>query len=196
MHYSLRSKFALLIFLVSLAAFLFIAVWGYGIIYSETRNTMINALYRDANYLATSYRVNSGMISQGSLESMAYSTGASIWIIDMEGTVETNSGTGDVPARIPAFSAAEGTDGYYMVGDFYGSFPDTMVSVYAPLNMDLETHGYVILHYPDRQLRVETDNRLRIAYISAACLMIALTVFAVLLEFNVVRPIRQVRTSL
>ena len=196
MHFSLRSKFALLIFLVSLTAFLFIVLWGYTILYSETRNKMINTLYKDANYLAASYRVNSGMISQASLESMAYGTGSSIWIIDMEGNVETNSGTGDVPARISEFSAAEGTEGYYMVGDFYGSFPDTVVSVYAPLNMDLETKGYVILHYPDSQLRIETDNRLRIAYIAAACLMISLIIFAILLDLTVVRPIRQVRSSL
>ena len=196
MHYSLRSKFALLIFLVALSAFLFVALWGYGIIYSETRNTMINTLYKDANYLAASYRVNSGMISRGSLESMAYSSGASIWIIDMDGNLETNSGTGIVPARVPDFSAADGKDGYYMTGDFFGNFTETMISVYAPLNRDLETYGYVILHYPDRQLRIETDNRLRIAYIAAACLVISLIIFAILLELTVVRPIRQVRLSL
>ena len=196
MHFSLRSKFALLIFLVSLAAFLFLSLWGYTILYHETRNKMINALYKDANYLATSYRVNSGIISQGSLESMAYATGSSIWIIDMEGKVETYSGADNVPSGIPEFSAAEGMESYYMVGNFYGNFPDPVVSVYAPLNMDLETNGYVILHYPDSQLRIETDNRLRVAYISAACLMISLIIFAVLLEFTVVRPIRQVRTSL
>ncbi len=196
MHYSLRSKFALLIFLVSLASFLFIAVWGAGVFYSETRNTMINSLYRDANYLAASYRVNSGIISQGSLESMAYSTGASIWIIDMDGSLEANSGTDTVPSRVPDFSAADGTYGYYMVGDFFGNFDETMISVYAPLNRDLETYGYVILHYPDRLLRIETDNRLRTAYIAAACLMIGLIIFAILLELTVVRPIRQVRLSL
>ena len=196
MHFSLRSKFALLIFLVSLTAFLFISLWGYNILYSETRNKMINALYKDANYLATSYRVNSGIISQGSLESMAYGTGSSIWIIDIEGSVETYSGADNVPAKVSEFSAAAGTEGYYMVGNFYGNFPDTVISVYAPLNMDLETNGYVILHYPDSQIRIETDNRLRITYISAACLIISLIIFAILLDLTVVRPIRQVHTSL
>ena len=196
MRFSLRSKFALIIVLICLAGFLLISLWGYSTIYNETRNTMINVLYKDANYMAASYRVNSGMLTQSSLESMAYGTGTSIWVIDMDGRLEAYSGAGSPPERVSAFSAADGTDGYYMVGNFFGSFPETMISVYAPLTIDLDTRGYVILHYPDSSIRKETDTRLGIAYLAEGALLIALLIFAMILDITVVRPIREVRTSL
>ena len=196
MRFSLRTKIAAIIFVISLAFFLLISLWGYRIIYNQTRNTMINSLYRDANYLATSYRINSGLISQGSLESMAYSSGTSIWIVDTEGNVEAYSGSETVPQRVASFSAAEGTGGYYMVGNFYGTFPETMITVYAPLSLDLAPQGYVILHYPDSRIRTETDGRLRIAYISAGGLVFLLCLFGIILDLAVIRPVRQVRKSL
>ena len=159
MKISLRVKFVLSYIAIALAGFCFVYFFSARFVARQAQNNILSTLYKDANYLAAAYQVNTGSVNQGQIEAMAYASGSDIWLLDLEGNVVASSGTSATPDAVPAFSPTAGTSGYYMIGDFYGCFEEEQLSVYYPLTQGVRTNGYVVLHYPTASIRIDADNR-------------------------------------
>ncbi len=195
MKMPLRLKFTIAFFTIALLGYFFVYFFSARVVARQAQNQVLDALYRDANYLAAAYRVNTGSVNQGQLEAMAYASGSDIWLLDLEGNVAASSGTSDTPEAVPSFNPTEGTASYYMIGDFYGCFEEEHLSVYYPLTQGVITNGYVILHYPMQTIRFDADNRLLAAYIIYGALMLFLLLFFIFLELIVTQRIKKVRTA-
>ena len=195
MKFPLRLKFVLGYLLIAVLGFSFIFFFSARFSARQAQRSVLSTLYRDANYLAVAYKVNTGSVNQGQIEAMAYASGSDIWLLDLQGRVAASSGNANAPERVEGFNPTEGTASYYMTGDFYGCFPDEVLSVYYPLTQGVITNGYVVLHYPMQTIRVDADRRLTTAYVIYGGLMGLLLLFIIFLEFTVVRRIQKVRQA-
>ena len=194
MKMPLRLKFALAFILIALLGFSFVYFFSARITSRQAQNNVLSTLYKDANYLAAAYKVNTGSVNQGQIEAMAYASGSDIWLLDLQGNVAASSGTG-APERIDGFNPTESAGSYYMIGDFYGCFTEDVLSVYYPLTQGVITNGYVVLHYPMNTIRVDADRRLTAAYIVYGVMMGLLLLFFVFLELSVIGRIRKVQQA-
>lgn len=195
MKISLRFKIAAAYLLILLAGFLSLATWGGSLIRKNAENDAVNSLYKEANYLAASYQVNTGAVNQRELEALAFSSGADIWILDLDGKLLASTGSSAVPEAVTAFDPTDGSEGYYMRGDFYGSFPRETLSVYAPLSKHVVAEGYAVLHYPYSAVEKAADRQSVVAYITYSFMLVFLFFFTMYIEFALVRPIRRVRRA-
>ena len=195
MRFPLRAKMAVIYIALAAIGFLLLATLGSRLITRSTEDSKISELYKDANYLAAAYRVNTGAVDQGSLESMAYASGTTIWFLGEGGTLEAHTGEGAAPEAVPAFDPLSGVGNYYMEGDFYGSFSENMLSVYAPLTSGIRTRGYVIVHYPLEEVEAEANIEMTLAFAVYGIMMFLMLVAFILIDFFAVRPIRKVQKA-
>ena len=195
MRLKLRGKLIITFVVIAIAGYLILSLWGTPLIRKQAENTVVNALFKDAGYLAASYKVNTGSINRGQLESMAYASGSDIWVMAISGKIEAYSGTLVPPETIQDFKPAEGTNGYYMKGDFYGFFDEDMLTVYLPLTQSIRTQGYVLLHYPLSAISKTADSNILIAYVAFGGCLIILILFIVLLDFLLVQRLHKVQTA-
>ena len=195
MRFSLRLKVFLAAFIMILGGFLFLWIWGNELIFKNRLSEKINALYKDANYISLSYRVNEGSIQQTLLESIAYTTDSDIWILNTHGGLEAHSGTGDTPAETLPFNPAGAEKGYYFIGDFYGSRSTETLSVFVPLSLSVIPQGYAVIHYPTASIQRAADQDLIMAYIIFGVMAALLILLAVLVDLIVIRPTRKIRAA-
>lgn len=191
MRIPLRLKFILIFLIIATLGFAFIAVCGSPLLYARTLRSTASDLYRDANYLSAAYRVNEGQIPQSTLEAVAYTSGADIWVMDLQGNVIACTGTAEAPEKIDGFDLLSDSEGYYRVGSFFGAFREPVASVYAPLTLSISPDGYVVFHYPDAVIRKTADTRLIIAYLTYLLMMALIILLMITLGFIVIRPTKQ-----
>jgi len=193
MRFSLRAKIWCVYILIILIGFSLIATLGFEISKKQYLKDELHQLYKDANYLAASYKVNEGNISQSTLESMAYASSSEIWIMDMEGNIKLHSGNNDPPERILHFNASSGDGTYYRIGSFYDSFQEETLSVYVPLAQGIVPEGYVIIHFPLSEIEQMADSSLRLSYLALGVFAVLFLLFMILLHFILYLPITKER---
>lgn len=96
------------------------------------------------------------------LDALAIGQKLRIWLLDVHGEILLDTDapkvTPDSPVSIPNFDPSAWGNTYYQVGDFYGYFSQQMLSVLAPITADMQIKGYLVLHYPMRQLYQERSG--------------------------------------
>ena len=195
MRFPLRLKLALIYLVIAGAGFLLLGTVGTRLMLKSSEDQMISALYRDANYLAASYRVNTGSVNQGALEAMAYASGSVIWILSDNGEVEAYTGKTAPPESVPDFDPRSGVGNYYMEGDFYGCFKEDMLSVYAPLTFGVRTRGYVVFHYPMSLVRQDGDRKAGFSWVTYIVMLLLLLAAFILFDIFFIRPLRKVQQA-
>ena len=195
MRFPLRLQFFLIALLLGVVGFAALAWGGSRLVYEKTENETVRRLYRDANYLALSYKVNEGNINQSQMESVAYVTGSDIWIIGTDGTILQHSGTEEPEGLKKRFNPASGKGAYYMTGDFFGAFREEMLSVYAPLTMNITAEAYVVIHYPVSGIRSEADRQLGAAYIVFCGMLLLMALGFLMVDILMVRPLKKVQKA-
>jgi len=195
MRFSLRWKLVLCFILVAGLGFAFISTWVTSSTQKIIKNSTLESLYAEAHYLANSYRFNTGSVNQGELEALAYSSDTVIWILDVDGNVLAHSGKEAPPAKIDGFIAASGPSGYYLTGTFGDYFSEEMLTVYAPLTMEIRTMGYVLLHYPTSAISKAADSRLLMVYTGYAFMMVLIFLLFLYLDTALIRPVKNLRKA-
>ena len=195
MRLSLRTTLTLGYITILVLGFLLLATLGVSFSKAQHLSATLNRLYKDANYIAGSFRVNNGTISQQFLEEVAYLSESEVWVMDQSGKITANSGGPSPILYLQAFDPAAGQGGYYMIGNFYGAFTDTRITVYMPLAISILPRGYVLLHYPMAAVDKAADQALLLAYITFGATMLIVLAVTLLIDFLWVRPIKKVRAA-
>ena len=189
MNLRLRTKLLITYLLIAVIGYALIYFVGNRIVLRQQTNSVIRQLYRDANYLANSYRFNTGSVNQGELEAMAYAGNMEIWILSLDGNVLTNTGSSDLSGLTVKFLPMDGIEGHYMIGDFYGLFDEQMISVYAPLTMDVAARGYCLLHYSMAAVVQEADRIMVAVFITYGSLLLLLLLLLIFFEIHFTHPV-------
>ena len=191
MKFPVRAKLILCFLLFTAVGVGALALFGGVFLRQQYLTARVRRLYKDANYISESYKVNGGSLQQNLLESMAYVSESEIWILSTDGTVTAWSGNEAHPEKVPGFDPAAGINGYYMTGDFYQTLKNDSISVYKPLSTAIQPQGYVVLHSPMSGILESADEALRFSYIILAVLLAAAVLLLVLLDFILVRPLKK-----
>lgn len=199
MKLSLRSKFFLCYLCIAVLAIIFIAVFARKMVYDNQLGILETKLYDEATLLASQYRsdFNSGAdaLMERSSELGAVTTllDCTVWFIDGQGNVVYPQSSSGVCVEDFDPTSADSHHGF--VGDFYGCFDESYVSVYAPMVNGFSTSGYVIIHCPVSSLDETVSDTLNTLYLTAAIMFALSLLLLILVHFSVLRPIRQITTA-
>lgn len=122
--------------------------------------------------------------------------GCQIWILGKNGEILINSRKPTADAnhyeKIPDFNAVDFGNQYSLVGDFYGYFPSSQLSVYAPITRNYQIAGYVVLHMPINDINETTYGLLNISYVTFGILSGIVFLILFLIALLIVHPLRRI----
>ena len=197
MKKSLFFKFILGYLLFGLLSFLVIALFSSQLLYRYQLRQSAGTLYDEAMLMADTY---SG--SFNSREDMEQSVApqlrivsrflsADIWIMDRNGQVLFDSAGRFSGRTIGDFSPAD-SSAPYTVGNFYGTFPQEMLSVTAPVNQGYRTAGYLLIHMPVQQVTAQADSILNIVYLTGAIMFVLSLLLLLIFRTAVYLPLKKI----
>ena len=177
MRRSLYAKFWLTYALFALLGFFVISTLISQLTLAKRTELKADDLYREANYISSNFvRSYYSGRSSSSLEpihtqfqALDVYLNASIWLLDNNGRILVNSKENlnlEEPDIIEEFDPADMKGSYYVIGDFYGYFPEKTLSVVAPVTYNFKNNGYVVLHTSYSLLERERDQMLNLTYIA------------------------------
>lgn len=161
----------------------------------KAQSTEATRLYKEAlaitaNYAQDYYR---NRVTQEELETQmrvlsAYMEG-DIWIVDRKGIVLIGNDENEEPYEIPGFRISDFGTKYYRVGDFYGTFEEEMLTVFAPVTVDYQVRGYVMIHKSISRIYQNADHFLNMSYMALVTLLLFGIVFLVMYLLHTYRRI-------
>lgn len=151
----------------------------------KAQSTEATRLYKEAlaitsNYAEDYYR---NRLTQEELEAqmrvLSVYTEGEIWIIDRKGIVLIGNEEDGEPYEILDFRISDFGTKYYCVGNFYGSFDEQMLTVFAPITVDYQVRGYVMIHKSIREIYQDADHFLNMSYMALITLLLFSIAFLV-----------------
>ncbi len=199
---TLYLKFILAYLAFGLISFVLITTLFARLTFNHLIKDKAAALYKEATLISTRYadsfydNVLEADDVEDQLEAIDTFTQSEIWIINPDGELLYNSGDTSVDKKntmvIEHFNPTDTGSSYYMVGNFYDSFENDVLSVFSPINSNFRIRGYVVMHYGIDEIRETRDSLLNIYYMALG-IMFVLSLF-VLGVFTVVvyRPLKKI----
>ena len=147
----------------------------------ETTRLYKEALSITANYAGDYYR---NRLTQEELEAqmrvLSTYTDGEIWIVDRKGIVLMGKEESGEPYEIPDFRISDFGTKYYSIGNFYNCFDEQMLTVFAPITVDYQVRGYVMIHKSIRSIYQGADHFLNMSYMALIALLLFSLVFLVM----------------
>lgn len=199
MTHSLYTKFILGYLLFGLLGFILIATFSSQLTYRYLVGEKATALYDEANLLADAY----SDIYQGKnidlstanpqLEAVATFLRAQVFVLDRTGAVVAEtSPASHVGSSIEGFDPTAAGNHSYVIGDFFGTFDENMLSVIAPITGNFNTYGYVAIHMPIRLAEQGKNQFLNIVYVTAAFIFLLSLIILLVFTKTVYFPLKKI----
>ena len=204
MKKSLYLKFCLAYLIFGIFGFIIIAVFVSNLTMEHLRREKADSLYREATLIANTYASDlyNNTISldtvKKQLDALDTYLSARIWIINPSGRMILDSSK---PVNInneiivETFDPTITVGSYYTVGDFFHSFEEEMLSVFAPITSAYEVKGYVVIHSSVVELKQSNENLLKICYITFLILFLLSGIILIFFTEVVYKPLRKITTA-
>ena len=192
---SLYLKFLLGYLLFGVAGFLAVSTLSARLTESYLIKSRARTLYDEANLIAAAYSgVYDGKAlplqsAYPQLEAVSTYLRAEIWIMDKNGAIVIASAHSWDGRTIPDFDPTATGNRSYTVGSYFGSFPETVLSVSAPITGNYRTYGYVVIHLRMNYVREDAMQILNLVYISYGIVFLLSLTFLFIFHFAVYRPL-------
>ena len=160
-----------------------------------------DALYREATLIANTYASDLYNTEttldavQAQLEALDLYLNVVIWIINPSGRMVLDS---SAPVDVENEIVIENFDptitqgSYYTIGDFFNTFEEDTLSVFAPITSDFKVKGYVIIHSTVRDIQSAADSLLNISYIMLLILFLLSLIILIFFTEIVYMPLRKI----
>lgn len=201
MTHSLYYKFILGYLLFGLLGFATIATVSSNITYDLLVEQKSEALYDEAAMIAD----NCSKVYQGKmldlntaypqLEAVATFFKADIWILDAVGTITADSSRKLTGSTIENFDPTAQGNRLYTTGNYYGMFPQEVLSVSAPITGNMNTYGYILIHLPISLIQAEQNEFLNIVYITSAVLFVLSLIILLIFTKSVYFPLKKITAA-
>ena len=180
-----------------IAGFLIVASLVEWMFQQKAQSVEATSLYKEAlaitgNYALDYYR---NRLTQEELETQlqvlsAY-TDSEIWVVDRKGIVLIGfDGEADDEKReIKDFRISDFGTRYYMMGTFYGCFEQPVLTVFAPITVDYQVRGYVMIHKQIEQIYRDADHFLNLSYVALITLLVVGIAFMMIYLWHTYRRI-------
>ena len=183
------------ILLYAVLGFLLVASLVEWTFQQKAQSTEATRLYKEAlaitsNYAEDYYR---NRMTQDELEMQMHVlssyTEGEIWIVDRKGIVLIGNEKNGENDEIPGFRISDFGTKYYCVGNFYGCFGETMLTVFAPITVDYQVRGYVMIHKEMQQIYRDADHFLNMSYMVLIVLLLFSIAFLIMYLWHTYRRI-------
>ena len=192
-------------FIVAYLVFAVLSLLTINTVTSEmVRDAMIRSkaaeLYKEATAISNTYSKNlanknfSGFDFRNQLNTVDTMTSTTIWILSTNGTVLFDSGSpsGQVTFNSEPFDPANMTQGYYTVGDFYGSFQEPMISALSPVTSNFRRQAYIVVHSPLKNVEERLYGIRRIAYLTFGVVFLLSLIILIFFTTIIYLPMRKI----
>lgn len=201
MRKTLYLKFILAYIIFGLFGFVVVATFVSNMTMDHLKKEKADTLYKEATLIANTYATDlynnetSLEAVKAQLDALDTYLNATIWIINPSGRMILDSSAPvDVENEIVVenFDPTVTAGSYYTVGDFFDSFDETMLSVFAPITSNFKVKGYVVIHTSMSSIQEETDSLLNISYIMLVILFLLSLIILIFFTEIVYIPLRKI----
>ncbi len=205
MKRTLYVKFLLAYLLFGIFGFVVVATFVYGMTYDRLRRDKADSMYQMATQIANTYAADlynsetSLEAVYGELSSLSmYMDGSPIWIGNPSGRLVLDSSRALLPGEeivIDGFDPTVTGSSYYTTGNFWGSFRQEMLSVFAPITANYKVQAYVVIHTPIAGLQSKANTFLNISYLMLIVLFLLSLIILIFFTELVYVPLRKITTA-
>lgn len=201
MRKTLYLKFILAYIIFGFFGFIVVATFVSNMTIDNLKKEKADSLYREATLIANTYAsdlYNSETTLEAvksELDALETYLNAAIWIINPSGRIVLDSSAPvDVENEvvIENFDSTITEGSYYIIGDFFGTFTEDMLSVFAPITSDFKVKGYVVIHSSMSSLQTASDSLLNISYITLVILFLLSLIILIFFTEMVYIPLRKI----
>lgn len=201
MRKTLYLKFIFAYIIFAFFGFIVVATFVSSMTMDNLKKEKADTLYREATLIANTYATdlyNSEATLEAvksELDALETYLNATIWIINPSGRMVLDSSSPmDVETEvvIENFDPTITEGSYYIIGDFFGTFTEDMLSVFAPITSDFKVKGYVVIHSSMRAIQASTDSLLNISYITLVILFLLSLIILIFFTEMVYIPLRKI----
>ncbi|MBO4910551.1 MAG: HAMP domain-containing histidine kinase [Lachnospiraceae bacterium] len=200
MRHTLYLKFIIGYVIFGLFSFLAVSLFVPRITREYIINQRAQNLYSEAYLIADTYA--KGLYSSRTsletvtlqLDSLSVYMDADIRIISPDGIIilDTASSDPDTAVVIPNFDPSSGGSSYYLVGNFFGSFDEEVLSVICPIITKYRTKGYVTIHISMEEIEAQCNSLLNISYITLIIMFLLSLIILIFFTTLVYIPLRKI----
>ncbi|MGN0308571.1 MAG: ATP-binding protein [Lachnospiraceae bacterium] len=204
MRKTLYWKFCLAYLIFGVFGFIVVAVFVSDMTLEHLKRERADALYKEATLIANTYAYDlyDSAVSldtvKKQLDALDTYLSATIWIINPSGRMILDS-TQPVDVEneriVESFDPTVTLGSYYTIGNFFDSFEEEMLSVFAPITSDYTVKGYVVIHSSMEDLLTSKENLLKISYIMLILLFLLSLIILIFFTEIVYTPLRKITTA-
>lgn len=201
MRKTLYLKFLLAYFIFGFFGFVVVATFVSSMTMEHIKREKADALYKEATLIANTYAsdlyTNETSLDtvKKQLDALDSYLAARLWIINPSGRMVLDS---DAPLDIESETVITDFDptiiggSYYTIGNFFGSFTEEQLSVFAPITANYKVQGYVVIHYPMSSLSLSCNSLLNISYLMLVILFLLSLIILIFFTEMVYLPLRKI----
>ena len=197
------------LYLKLLLAYLIFGLFGFVVVATFVSNMTLDhlkkekadSLYREATLVANTYAAdlynNEATLEsvKDQLDALDTYMNATIWIINPSGRMILDS---SAPFNVETEIVVENFDptvtagSYYTVGNFFNTFEENVLSVFAPITTDYRVKGYVVIHCAMSTIEAEANSLLNISYLMLVILFLLSLIILIFFTEIVYIPLRKI----
>ncbi len=202
MKRTLYLKFLLAYLLFAIFGFVVVATFVYSMTYERLRRDKTDSMYQVATQIANTYAADL-YNSETSLDAVhtqmvalsKYMDNATIWIINPSGRLVLDSSRVIDQGKeivINGFDPTVLGSSYYTTGNFWGSFNEDVLSVFAPITANFKVQAYVVIHMPIAAIQNTANEFLNISYLMLILLFLLSLIILIFFTELVYMPLRKI----
>ena len=201
MRKTLYLKFLLAYFIFGFFGFIIVATFVNSMTMEHLKRDEADSLYKEATLIANTYASDlynnetSLDTVKKQLDALDTYLSANLWIINPSGRMVLDS---KAPLDVENETVIEGFDptvtenSYYTIGNFWESFDEDQLSVFAPITSDYKVRGYVVIHYPMSNIISSCNSLLNISYLMLIILFLLSMIILIFFTEMVYLPLRRI----
>ena len=201
MRKTLYLKLILAYIIFGLFGFVVVATFVSNMTMDHLKKEQADSLYREATLIANTYAVDlyrnevSLEAVKTQLDALDTYLDATLWIINPSGRMILDSSSPvnvEPEVVIENFDSTVTSGSNYVVGDFFHTFDETMLSVFAPITADYKVKGYVVIHKPISSIQTAANSLLTISYLMLVILFLLSLIILIFFTEIVYIPLRKI----
>lgn len=201
MRKTLYLKFILAYLIFGFFGFVAVATFVSSMTLEHLKREKADSLYREATLIANTY-ASDLYNNQASLDTVKTQLDAldtylssTIWIINPSGRIILDSSAPveiETPVIVENFDPTITAGSYYTVGNFFQTFSEETLSVFAPITSNFKVNGYVVMHTSMQTIRQSSDSLLNISYILLIIMLLLSMIILFFFTEMVYIPLRKI----
>ena len=199
MKHKLSLKFIFLYIAIAVASFILISTLGSSLVCKWIISNESFGMYETANQIADQYHNKSistkSETDYSALDIIAVKDDIQVQIISSTGTVYLDTSkdyADDYSYAIADFDPSEFDSGYYVIGDFFGTFSEDTMSVLVPIASNMSIRGYVAVHMPMSEVYAERESILLNLHIVEVTILLFTLSIIIMMNIWIFKPVKKI----